>query len=148
MNSTLDDMLSVAPGITDRNEAMRERRHRYRVRMMSAVGISYLIDFLLLSLFSAAGTVSLQVPLVYGLAGLGHVLLFSIVHWTGLSDRFRGSRTTEWQMIYAIAVQLCFVVWVPSIATYFLSIIFIIFGSGALRISLRSAVIMWAIAIV
>src|SRR5574343_1911129 len=51
-------------------------------------------------------------------------------------------------MIYAIAVQLCFVVWVPSIATYFLSIIFIIFGFGALRISLRSAVIMWAIAIV
>src|SRR5574343_1144364 len=51
-------------------------------------------------------------------------------------------------MIYAIAVQLCFVVWVPSIATYFLSIIFIIFGFGALRISLLSAVIMWVIAIV
>lgn len=148
MNSTLDDILSVAPGITDRNEAVRERRHRYRVRMMSAVGISYLIDFLLLSLFAAAGTIPAQVPVVYGLAGLGHVLIFSVLHWTGVSDRVRSSQMTEWQMIYAIAVQLCFVVWAPSIATYFLSIIFIIFGFGALRISLRSAIIMWGMAIV
>lgn len=148
MTSTLDDILSVAPGITDRNEAVREQRHRYRVRMVSAISLSYLIDFLLLSLFFAAGSVPLQVPALYGLAGLGHVLIVFFLHWAGISDRVKSSRMTEWQMVYAIAVQLFFVVWAPSIASYFLSIIFIIFGFGALRISLRSAVIMWAMAIV
>lgn len=148
MISNLDDVWTIAPGITDRDEVVRDRRHRYRIRMVMAVGVSYLIDCFLLFLFSAAGTVQVQVPVVYGLLGIGHVLIFSLLHWTGVSDHTKSSQLTEWQMVYAIAVHLFFVAWVPPIATYFLSIIFVIFGFSALRLSLRSAVIMWALAIV
>ena len=135
----------LAPGGDD--EAVRRQRRLYRIRVVATAGASYLIDALLLSLFAIAGTVAPAVPLVYAAAGLSHVMLFSLLHWSGISDKSKSPHLTEWQMAFAIAVQLYFVAWVPAITTYFLSIIFIVFSLASLRLKLRNALLMWGLAI-
>jgi diguanylate cyclase len=119
------------------------KRRLYRIAMVVAFGFSYLIDTILLALFSAIGTIQSIVPLVYGAASLGHVALFSTLHWSGYSERFANRQMTAWQMGYAVGVQLLGIILAPVITTFFLAILFIVFAFGALRISFREAMIIW-----
>jgi diguanylate cyclase (GGDEF)-like protein len=128
------------------NFTIGQQRRIYRILLVSAVGASYLIDTVLLVLFALAGTVSLQVPLIFGLAALGHVVIFASLHWTGLSERFSNPHLTTFQMGYGLMVQLIGMAIAPQIAPLFLAIIFIIFGFGTLRITVREAFTAWFIA--
>lgn len=121
-------------------------RRQYR-RMLAAVGGNYLVDTLLLGLFALAGTVQASVPAAYFAAGLGHVLLFALLWGGDAPERPVWRQRVEWQVAYAVAVQLVFVAWVPAITTYFLSIIFIVFAFASLRLGIRNALLMWALAI-
>lgn len=147
MISNLDDVWSDAPDAGLDDESVGRKRRLYRMKMVAAVGVSYLIDAFMLSLFALAGTVLPAVPLVYFAAGAGHVLIFTLLHWSGFSDRQKGPHLAEWQVAYAVAVQLFFVAWVPAITTYFLSIIFIAFAFASLRLKIRNALVMWGLAI-
>jgi diguanylate cyclase (GGDEF)-like protein len=122
-------------------------RRRFRIIIVGVVGGSYLVDTLLLGLFCLAGTVDLRVPVVYGCAAAVHVLLFASLHWTGVSDSCRNAHLTVWQMTYAIALQLVVMTISPQITTFFLAIIFLIFGFGTLRIGLREALLVWLCAV-
>ena len=119
------------------------KRRIYRLMMVVAVGFSYLIDLLLLILFSAIGTIQSIAPLVYGAAGIGHVALFGMLHWSGLSERFANRQMTAWQMTYAVFAQLLGIIYAPEITPFFLAILFIVFAFGTLRISFREAIITW-----
>ncbi|MBT2971674.1 MAG: hypothetical protein B6D72_14595 [gamma proteobacterium symbiont of Ctena orbiculata] len=121
----------------------QKKRRLFRVAMVCAVGVSYLIDTILLFLFCVAGTVECAAPFYYGLAGLGHVVLFSLLHWSGISDRCRNRHMTLWQMIYAICVQSLGIYLAPEISPFFLAIVFIIFAFGTLRIHFSEALIVW-----
>lgn len=147
MISNLDDVWSEEREIGAHDDTVRRSRRAYRMKMVAAVGVSYLIDAFLLALFALAGTVLPSVPVVYLLAGVGHVLLFSMLHWSGFSERLQNPHMAEWQIAYAVAVQLFFVAWVPAITTYFLSIIFIVFAFASLRLKIRNALLMWSLAI-
>ncbi|MEJ2593125.1 MAG: GGDEF domain-containing protein [Candidatus Thiodiazotropha sp.] len=119
------------------------KRRIYRLVLVAAVGFSYLIDLLLLMLFSAVGTIQSLAPLVYGAAGLGHVALFGTLHWSGFSERFANRQMTAWQMAYAVGAQLLGIIYAPEITPFFLAILFIVFAFGTLRISFREAIIIW-----
>jgi signal transduction histidine kinase len=147
MMSNLDDVWSDTPDSASDDETAGVQRRRQCLTMLAAVGGSYLIDVLLLSLFALAGTVQTAVPAAYFAAGLGHVVLFSLLCRSALSERLASPLLIEWQVAYAVAVQLVFVAWVPAITTYFLSIIFIVFAFASLRLGIRNALVMWALAI-
>ena len=147
MMSNLEDAWSVFPDVGSGSEAATHKRRRNRLKKLGAVGASYLIDSCLLALFALAGTVLPVVPLAYFAAGLGHVALFSLLIGSRSGKGQTGGHLTEWQVAYAVAVQLAFVAWVPAITTYFLSLIFIIFAFASLRLSIRNALIMWGLAI-
>lgn len=122
---------------------LTQRRRIYRVVLVAAIGLSYLFDTLLLLLFSYLGTIRYLAPLIYGLAGLGHVIIFSALHWTGVSERFANRQMTVWQMIYAVGVQLLGITFAPQIAPFFMAVMFIIFAFGTLKISFREALFIW-----
>jgi len=121
----------------------KQKRRIYRIAIVGAVGFSYLIDTLLLIIFSSTGTIHSIAPLVYGAAGLGHVAIFSTLHWSGFSERFANRQMTAWQMAYAVGAQLLGITFAPEIATFFLGILFIIFAFGSLRISFHHALVIW-----
>ncbi len=93
MSLSLDDLWLKQLGLWNDANPTRSRR-LYRVLVVGAIGVSSLIDTLLLGLFWSTGTVDARVPLLYGCAAAGHVLLFSALHWSGFSERFRNTHSS------------------------------------------------------
>ncbi len=123
--------------------AQIQRRRIYRVLMVIAGGVSYFIDTAILYLFHSLGTVGSGVVLLFGTAGVGHILLFSALHWTGFSDRFANPHLSIWQMLYAIVVLFASILIAPRLLAYFLALVFIVFGFATLRIAIREAILAW-----
>ncbi len=139
----LDDIWQSSGSRSDSDCAITRSRRLYRVRLVAAIGISYAIDSALLCLFGVAGTIPWFVAPVYFLVGLLHVLVFSYVHWSGISDKVSNPHLPKWQMSFAIAAQLLGMMLAPSITSYFFAVIIIIFGFGSMRLSIREALLMW-----
>ena len=114
-----------------------------RVKIVGFVAGSYAVDCFFLTLFSLAGTIHAYVPLTYGLIGACHALIFSLLHWTGYSARFKNPHLTIWQMCFAVGNQSIGMVLAPNITAFFLAITFIIFAFGSLRLSLRNVLTVW-----
>lgn len=145
MSFDLDDLwLEKMSGLTSLSRI--QKRRLYRVILVIAIGVSYSLDTLLLTLFYMAGTIASEIPLYYGIAGFVHVLLFSAIHWSGLSDSFNNPHMTLWQMMYAISVQVFGIVLCPQLTQFFLGIMLVIFSFGSLRITLRQTLIIWTFA--
>ncbi len=145
MKFDLDDIwLSRMDGFTGLSQI--QKRRLYRIILVWVIGISYLVDTIFLALFKAAGMVDSAIVLFYGCAGLGHVLIFSALHWSGLCDRLANPHLTIWGMLYAIIVQVVSIALAPKIAAFFMGIMFIIYAFGALRISFKEALIIWILA--
>jgi len=123
--------------------SLTQKRRVYRIIMVCGIGISYLIDTLMLTLFYAAGTIGAEVVLFYATAACIHVLLFSTLHWTGLSERLTNPHMTIYQMTYAVSVQMAGLLIAPQIFAFFLGLLFVIFPFAALRITLKEALIAW-----
>jgi diguanylate cyclase len=123
-------------------------RRLYRVILVCAIGISYLIDTIMYGLFALAGTINASVVGVYGAAGLGHVVLFSLIHWFGDVERREDPQLVAWQMGYAVLAQILGMALAPQLAPVFIGTISIVFAFGSLRIELRTALLSWFIAFV
>jgi diguanylate cyclase (GGDEF)-like protein len=123
-------------------------RRLYRVILVCAIGVSYLIDTVMNGLFALAGTIDAWVVGAYGAAGLGHVVLFSLVHWFGDVERREDQQLVAWQMGYAVLVQILGMALAPQLAPVFIGTLYIVFAFGGLRIELRAALISWFIAFV
>ena len=142
MSFSLDDILMEHFGRWDRFTLI-ERRRIYRVFVVVAGGFSYFIDTIILFLFHTAGIVNLAVVLFFGLAGLGHTVLFSVLHWKGFSERFSNPHMSIWQMAYALIVLFVSIAIAPRLLAYFLALVFIVFGFATLRISVRETIFAW-----
>src|SRR5688572_27582978 len=112
-------------------------RRLYRVILVCAIGISYSIDTLMYGLFALAGTIDASVVAIYGAAGLGHVVIFSLIHWYGDVERRDDPQLVAWQMGYAVLVQLLGMALAPQLAAVFIGTISIVFAFGSLRIELK-----------
>lgn len=143
MKPTLDDLLFGLGEATAPDANPTRARRRYRAAVVVAVFASYAIDTLFLCFFYALGKVGLAVPAGYAAAALAHMLVFGFLHLSGISDRARNPHLTGWQMMVALAIQLTAMVCAPAIRAYFLGIIILIFAFGALRLTLRGALLLW-----
>jgi diguanylate cyclase len=121
-------------------------RRLYRILLVWAIGASYLVDTLMYGAFAVAGTIEVGVVGVYGAAGLGHVALFSLIHWFGEFENSRDPQLVAWQMGYAIAVQVLGMTLAPQLAAIFIGTMSIVFAFGSLRIELRTALLSWFVA--
>jgi diguanylate cyclase len=145
MKFDLDDIwLAKMEGLTGLSQI--QKRRLYRMILVWVIGISYLVDTLFLALFNVVGLVDFSAVIFYGCAGLGHVLIFSAIHWSGLCDHFKNPHLTIWGMVYAIIVQVISITLAPKLAAFFMGIMFIIYAFGALRISMKEALIIWFLA--
>ena len=142
MSYSLDDVWIEKIGRLGRFSLVQQRRI-YRIILICTAGLSYLFDTLLLLLFSYAGTISFHVPLIYGLAGLAHVVLTSILQWSGLTERFANPHMPFGQLIVGLFIQLVGMAIAPQLVAFFMALTFVVFGFCTLRMSLRGALIAW-----
>lgn len=142
MSYSLDDVWIEKIGRLGRFSLVQQRRI-YRIMLICTGGLSYLFDTLLLLLFAFAGTISFNVPLIYGLAGLAHVVFTSILQWSGFTERFANPHMPFWQLIVGLVVQMVGMAIAPQLVAFFMALVFIVFGFCTLRISIREALIGW-----
>ena len=120
------------------------RRRAMRLRMQALVATSYGVDAGLLLLFHFAGTVALWVPVAYLCVALFVCGAFFALLASPWPERRDDQNLTCIQMAVAAAVQLGFLLLVPQLGFFFLSILFIIFAFGALRLDPKEALFAWA----
>jgi diguanylate cyclase (GGDEF)-like protein len=118
-------------------------RRLYRVMLVGAIGVSYLIDTLVYGAFALAGTIDPWVVAVYGLAGAGHLALFGSIHWYCNVEGGSDPQLVRWQMAYATLVQIAGMAAAPQLAPLFIGTTFLVFAFGSLRMELRQALASW-----
>src|SRR5450755_1405726 len=112
-------------------------------RMILAVALSYVIDGVLLTGFAINGTINPVVPLAYTAIGLCDSSIMLLLRaWTIKYRRDEGEFALL-QVITSSAIQLLFAALVPSMAFYFFTVLFIVFGCASLGLSKRQSAIAW-----
>lgn len=125
-----------------------KRRTSQRRQMLAVQGVSYALITSVLLVYCYAGTISTVIPSTYFLTGVGLVAFFVVLSEARFNDRFEDHYLTIYQVGGHVALQLCFLLAAPEIGFAFLSVIFLIFGFGALRMTSRQAIITWTLTMI
>lgn len=125
-----------------------KRRTGQRRQMLAVQGVSYALITSVLLVYCYAGTISIVIPSTYFLAGVGMVAIFVVLSEAQFNDRFEDHYLTIYQVGGHVALQLCFLLAAPEIGFAFLSVVFLIFGFGALRMTSRQAIITWTLTMI
>jgi diguanylate cyclase (GGDEF)-like protein len=142
LNPVAAELESLGPKPTATVQSRRTKRRR---RMHAVQVFSYSLGASVLLLYCYAGTVSIIVPSAYFLCGLMAIGFFAVLSETNFSDRFEDHYLTVFQVGSHIAIQLGFLLAVPNIGFAFISVLFLIFVFGALRMTSRQATITWTL---
>ena len=122
------------------------RRARQRRQMYIGQVASYSLGASVLLLYAYAGAVSMAVPSLFWLGGLLIIGTFTVLSEAGFGDRFEDHYLTVFQISAHMALQFIFLVSVPTIGVAFISVLFLIFAFGSLRMTSAQAMFTWAIA--
>src|SRR4030095_6805211 len=125
-----------------------KRRSGQRRQMLAVQGISYALITSVLLVYYYAGTVPIIIPSAYFVSGVGLVWVFVVLSEAHFNDRFEDHYLTIFQVAGHVALQLCFLLAAPQIGFAFLSVVFLIFGFGALRMTSRQAIISWTLTMI
>jgi diguanylate cyclase (GGDEF)-like protein len=120
-----------------------KRRAGQRRQMLIVQAVSNFLITSVLLIYGHAGTVSMAIPAVYFLSGMGLIGFFLVLSETNVNDRFEDHYLTIYQVGSHVALQLVFLLVAPKIGYVFLSVVFLIFGFGALRMTSRQAAVAW-----
>ena len=120
-------------------------RLKQRRQMLSLQAISYGLGNLIIWIYASAGTISFNIPLMYSIFSMGLTGIFVLLSEVRFGEKFEDHFLTTPQAFANIVMQLSFLYAAPEIGFLFLTVVFVIFGYAALRMTLQEAVILWAI---
>jgi diguanylate cyclase len=121
------------------------RRVGQRRQMLGVQAVSCSLISSVLLVYCCAGTISITVPSAYLLSGIGLIGFFLLLSETHINDRFEDHYLTLFQVGGHVALQLGFLLAAPQIGYAFLSVLFLIFEFGALRMTSRQATVAWTL---
>jgi diguanylate cyclase len=125
--------------------AVLKRRVAQRRQMLGVQAASGSLITLVLLVYYYAGTISIVVPAAYFLSGIALIGFFAVLSETHVNDRFEDHYLTIFQVGGHVALQLGFLLAAPEIGYAFLSVLFLIFEFGGLRMTPRQATIVWTL---
>ena len=135
-----------AEGRVDRSNS-DSRTRLSRLRWMGATAASYALDVLFLGIYAGLGTIPVQVPLFYALAGTAISAFGFLSFVKGWNLRWRDPNLTEPLVMWAILMQLGVALAAPQAAFPFLANLFTVFAFGMLWLSLRDSVAVWSLGV-
>jgi diguanylate cyclase (GGDEF)-like protein len=124
---------------------MLARRAAQRRQMLLLAAASYGIDAVLLMLYHLAGVTPLATAIGYLATALIVSAVFLALSEAHFNDRFKDHYLTGPQNAASSAIQLIWLYLAPEVGYFFLCLMFIVFGFGALRMSVRQATVGWTI---
>ncbi len=135
-------------GSNDRAEvaltpAILTRRARQRRQMLTTVGLSYVVDSIVLLVYAYAGTTSALIAAAYGICGLLSAAIFAVLSETHFNDRFKDHYFVLPQSIVSLAIIFSFTYIAPEVGIVFICAVFLTFTFGSLRSNPRQSAIGW-----
>ena len=142
-NSRVFDDGASAGAITLVVESQRRLTQRREMLVLQAA--SYAAGDIIVWVYAYAGTTSITIPSMFFLCGVGLTGLFYVLSEMNVGDRFDDHFLTSYQATANIIMQLAFLLAAPEIGFLFLTVVFVIFGFAALRMTSREATILWVL---
>jgi hypothetical protein len=110
--------------------------------MMRATALSYVLDALLLLGFAFAGTIGFTTSLIYLASGLSCYLLFLFLATHAANRGVSDAHLLFPLNLISATLQLVFVAVAPQVGFYFLNVLFIVFGVGAMGLTGRQSAVL------
>jgi diguanylate cyclase (GGDEF)-like protein len=121
------------------------KRRNNRRQMLAVQAGCYALAAITLLAYSTAGTISDIIPSAYFLCGLMLTAIFFVLSESHFNDRCEDHYLTISHLICNISLQFCFVLIAPEIGYAFLGVLSVVFGFGALRMTLHQITVAWAL---
>jgi diguanylate cyclase (GGDEF)-like protein len=99
-----------------------------------------------LLVYAYDGAVHINVPSLFWIGGLLIIGIFVVMSEAGVGDRFSDHYLTVFQISAHMALQFVFLVSVPTIGIAFISVLYLIFAFGTLRMTSAQAMLTWTLA--
>jgi len=125
---------------------VRARRAWQRRQMYIGQVASYSLGASVLLIYAYDGVVSLDVASLFWFGGLLIIGTFTVLSEAGVGDRFADHYLTVFQISAHMALQFVFLLSVPILGVTFISVLFLIFAFGTLRMTSTQAMLTWALA--
>jgi diguanylate cyclase len=145
--SALLDPLSAELEVVGRQRTAKElsRRARQRRQIHAMAGVSYVIDALILLIYSEAGAIPASIGPAYAAIGLFTVACYTVLSETGVTERLKDHYFVAPQSIVGMTVSLAFVYVAPQVGVLFLCTLFIIFNFASLRSTPWQTAAVWTL---
>ncbi|MBR0824183.1 GGDEF domain-containing protein [Bradyrhizobium manausense] len=143
---TASEVAEIALAASAVTPEVSARRVRQRRQMYLTQVVSYSFGASVLLLYAYDGAVAMIVPSLFWIGGLTIIGAFTVLSESGFEDRFTDHYLTVYQITAHMALQLVFLLAVPTIGICFISVLFLIFAFGTLRMTSRQAMTTWGLA--
>ncbi|WFU22592.1 GGDEF domain-containing protein [Bradyrhizobium sp. CB1717] len=127
---------------------VRARRAWQRRQMYIGQVASYSLGASVLLLYAYDGVISIDIASLFWVGGLLIIGTFTVLSEAGIGDKFTDHYLTVFQISAHMALQFVFLLSAPTIGIAFISVLFLIFAFGTLRMASTQAMLTWALATV
>ena len=122
------------------------RRARQRRQIQSAIGISYVVDAIILLVYAHAGTTSPTIGPAFAICGLLSVTGYILLSESGVTERFKDHYFVVPQSIISVIIMLAFTYIAPEVGVMFLCTLFVVFAFSSLRATPWQTAVVWTAA--
>jgi diguanylate cyclase len=122
------------------------RRMWQRRQMCIGQVASYSLGASVLLLYACDGAIPTIVPSLFWLGGLMIIGSFAVLSEAGVAERYKDHYLTVFQITAHMTLQLIFMLAVPAIGIAFISVPFLVFAFGTLRMTSQQATLAWTLA--
>jgi diguanylate cyclase (GGDEF)-like protein len=140
LSPTADRLNGVGSKLTA--EALA-RRAGQRRQIQGTIGISYLVDAIILLVYAHAGTTSVTVGPAFAVCGLLSVTVNILLSESGFNERFRDHYLVVPQSTVGMVIMLAFTYIAPEVGVIFLCTLFVVFAFSSLRSTPWQTAVIW-----
>jgi diguanylate cyclase len=141
LNPIADELEGVGPTKPTAEALLRRARQRRQVQSM--IGVSYVVDAVVLLVYAHAGTIPVMIGPAFGICGLISVASYILLSEIGFTERFRDHYFVMPQVIASMAIMLAFVYFAPEVGVMFLCTLFVVFNFSSLRSTPLQTAVVW-----
>ena len=141
LNPITDELEGVGPTKPTAEALLRRARQRREIQGM--IGISYVIDAIVLLVYAHAGTIPATIGPAFAICGLISVAGYILLSEIGVTERFRDHYCVTQQAIASMAIMLAFIYIAPEVGVMFLCTLFVVFNFSTLRSTPLQTAVVW-----
>jgi diguanylate cyclase (GGDEF)-like protein len=119
------------------------RRAQQRRQIQDVIGVSYVIDAVILLVYAHAGTTSVTIGPAFAICGLVSITGSILFSESGYAERFKDHYLVVPQSLLSMMIMLAFTYIAPEVGVIFLCTLFVVFAFSSLRSTPWQTAVVW-----